>query len=266
MVYEEDREATLKAIEDQIAENGHYDKVDYRIEKKDGSIIWVHDEGHYVVDNDNRSWFYVTINDISEIVEEKNELREENMKCIIDVVYNHTSPDSVLAKEHPEWFYHKPDGSFGNKVGDWSDVIDLNYDQRQLWDYQIETLKRWTSIVDGFRCDVAPLVPLAFWLKAREETAKVKPDLLWLSESVEPDFIRELRSRGVTCLSDSEIFQAFDVSYEYDVYSDFNAYLKGTGSLAEYAAALNRQESIYPDNYVKLRFLENHGDSSLCMV
>jgi len=80
MVYEEDREATLKAIEDQIAENGHYDKVDYRIEKKDGSIIWVHDEGHYVVDNDNRSWFYVTINDISEIVEEKNELREENMK------------------------------------------------------------------------------------------------------------------------------------------------------------------------------------------
>lgn len=180
------------------------------------------------------------------------------MKCIIDVVYNHTSPDSVLAKEHPEWFYHKPDGSFGNKVGDWSDVIDLNYDQRQLWDYQIETLKRWASIVDGFRCDVAPLVPLAFWLKAREETAKVKPDLLWLSESVEPDFIRELRSRGVTCLSDSEIFQAFDVSYEYDVYSDFNAYLKGTGSLAEYAAALNRQESIYPDNYVKLRFLENH--------
>jgi PAS domain-containing protein len=33
MVYEKDREATLKSIADQIAENGHYDKVDYRIEK-----------------------------------------------------------------------------------------------------------------------------------------------------------------------------------------------------------------------------------------
>ena len=54
MVYEEDREATLKSIEEQIADNGHYDKVDYRIEKKDGSLLWVHDEGHYIVDKDSR--------------------------------------------------------------------------------------------------------------------------------------------------------------------------------------------------------------------
>ena len=75
-------------------------------------------------------------------------------------VYNHTSPDSWLAKNHPEWFYHKPDGCFGNKVGEWLDVIDLDYNNRDLWDYQIETLKMWAGIVDGFRCDVAPLIPL----------------------------------------------------------------------------------------------------------
>ncbi len=46
-------------------------------------------------------------------------IHKAGMKCIIDVVYNHTSPDSVLAAEHPEWFYHKPDGSFGNRVGDY---------------------------------------------------------------------------------------------------------------------------------------------------
>jgi len=80
MVYEEDREATLKSISDQIAANGHYDKVDYRIEKKDGSIIWVHDEGHYVIDRNERPWFYVTINDMSELVEEKNKLLKENIK------------------------------------------------------------------------------------------------------------------------------------------------------------------------------------------
>lgn len=60
------------------------------------------------------------------------DIHEKGMKCIIDVVYNHTSPDSVLAHEHPEWFYHKPDGSFGNHIGDWTDVIDLDYTQRGL--------------------------------------------------------------------------------------------------------------------------------------
>ena len=98
-------------------------------------------------------------------------IHERGMKCVIDVVYNHTSPDSWLAVNHPEWFYHKPDGSFGNRIGDWSDVIDLDYGNKELWDYQIETLKMWAEIVDGFRCDVASFVPVEFWLQARAAVA-----------------------------------------------------------------------------------------------
>lgn len=180
------------------------------------------------------------------------------MKCIIDVVYNHTSPDSVLSAEHPEWFYRKADGSFGNKVGDWSDIIDLDYSHRDLWDYQIETLKMWAEIVDGFRCDVAPLIPLEFWMAAREAVKEVRPDCIWLSESVEPVFTFDNRSRKMTSLSDSEIFQAFDISYEYDIYHDWVRYLTDEISLAEYLEKVNQQEYIYPENYVKLRFLENH--------
>lgn len=180
------------------------------------------------------------------------------MRCIIDVVYNHTSPDSWMAEHHPEWFYHKPDGSFGNRIGDWTDVIDLDYSNPGLWDYQIETLKMWAGIVDGFRCDVAPLIPLEFWLRARREVEAVRPGCMWLSESTEPEFVAWNRARGVPCLSDSEIFQAFDVSYEYDIFTYYKDYLTGKIPLSEYAAAINRQESIYPENFVKLRFLENH--------
>ena len=185
-------------------------------------------------------------------------IHDNGMKCIIDVVYNHTSPDSVLSKQHPEWFYHKEDGSFGNRVGDWTDIIDLDYSHKELWDYQIETLKTWAKIVDGFRCDVAPLVPIDFWLKAREEVGKVNPDCIWLSESVEPGFIISLRELGLTAQSDSEMYQAFDILYDYDIYTNLTEYAAGNGPLQDYAEAINRQEYIYPDNYVKLRFLENH--------
>ena len=185
-------------------------------------------------------------------------IHARNMRCVIDIVYNHTSPDSVLASSHPEWFYHRPDGSFCNRIGDWTDVIDLDYSHKDLWEYQIETLKQWASLVDGFRCDVAPLVPLSFWMEARKQVSEARPDCLWLSESVEPEFIVWNRSRGIGCLSDSELFQAFDMTYDYDIFGVFQQYLAGELPLDIYAARINQQESIYPENYVKLRFLENH--------
>ena len=199
-----------------------------------------------------------TLDDFKALV---SDIHAHGMKCMIDVVYNHTSPDSVLSKEHPEWFYHKEDGGFGNRVGDWTDIIDLDYSDKELWRYQIDTLKMWAEIVDGFRCDVAPLIPLEFWLQARKEVEEVREGCIWLSESVEPGFITYMRGRGLTALSDSEIYQAFDISYDYDIYDVFRAYIAGRAKLADYAGAINRQEYIYPDNFVKLRFLENHDQT-----
>ena len=128
-----------------------------------------------------------TLDDFRHLVDA---IHDRGMKCIIDVVYNHTSPDSWLAEHHPEWFFHKPDGSLGNRFGDWWDVADLDYSHKELWEYQIETLKYWARLVDGFRCDVAPLVPLEFWKRAREEVAAVRPGCFWLCESVERGFVR----------------------------------------------------------------------------
>lgn len=198
---------------------------------------------------------YGTLEDFQALVADIHAL---GMKCIIDVVYNHTSPDSVLVREHPQWFYRKPDGSFGNHVGDWTDIVDLDYRNRELWDYQIETLKYWATMVDGFRCDVAPMIPVEFWQAAREAVETVRPGCFWLSESIEPQFITYLRSQGLVAHTDAEIYQAFDVAYDYDIYGIFRSVLKGERPLSDYAEALNRQETLYPENYVKLRYLENH--------
>ncbi|WP_438491466.1 alpha-amylase family glycosyl hydrolase [Paenibacillus sp. IHBB 3054] len=136
--------------------------------------------------------------------------------------------------------------------------MDLDYNHPGLWDVQIETQKMWATFVDGFRCDVAPLLPLDFWQHARQEVAAVNPGCLWLGESVEPGFLLDLRSKGLVSLSDAEILQAFDVCYDYDIYPDFAGYVAGEQTLDSYVEKINAQEYIYPDNYVKLRFLENH--------
>lgn len=120
----------------------------------------------------------------------------------------------MLAREHPEWFYHEPDGAMGNRIGDWSDIVYSDYGNRALWIYQIGDAQNVGGDGDGFRCDVAPLIPLAFWRKAREEVEAVRPGCVWLSESVEPAFTLDNRARGMVSLSDSEIYQAFDLSFE----------------------------------------------------
>ena len=107
---------------------------------------------------------YGTMEDFLALV---GEIHRRGMKVMIDVVYNHTSPDAVLYEQHPEFYYRDAQGHTGNKFGDWADVIDLDYSVPALWDYQIESLRFWAGIVDGFRCDVASLVPLDFWRAAR---------------------------------------------------------------------------------------------------
>ena len=204
---------------------------------------------------------YGTMEEFRKLVDE---IHQRGMKCMIDVVYNHTSPDSVLTEEHPEFFYRRADGSFGNKIGDWSDVVDLDYTNKDLWNYQIESLVMWAKIVDGFRCDVASFVPVAFWRQAREAVAKVNPDCIWLAETVHSGFGAEARRDGIYSANDYEMYSAFDIGYEYDIREVFDRYLKDEIRLSHYIDMLNFQECVYPENYIKLRFLENHDQPRIC--
>ncbi len=199
---------------------------------------------------------YGTMEDARDFAQKAHEL---GMKVILDVVYNHTSPDSMLFRDHPDWFYRKKNGEPGNRIGDWSDIIDLDLNNSFLSQYLIDSLIFWLKEgFDGFRCDVAPLLPLSFWMEARRQCDLIKPDAVWLSESVEPRFLLELRQRSYGCLSDSEIFRAFDIAYDYDSFDVFKMYMEGKASFEDFLDVKRRQEFIFPDNYIKLRFCENH--------
>ena len=185
-------------------------------------------------------------------------IHDHGMKVMLDIVYNHTSRDSVLLQVHPEWFLHDKNGKLYNKNSDWTDVAELDYSHKALWNYQIETLKRYAKIVDGFRCDVAPQVPIEFWKQARKEVAKVNPKTVWLAESTSKDYIRDLGSKGYHVSSDAELYSAFDMTYDYDIDGIWREYVKGDIPLKKYVEALNTQSVIYPSNYIKMRALENH--------
>jgi len=199
---------------------------------------------------------YGTLDDFRALVDA---IHGQGMKCLIDVVYNHTSPDSVLWETHPEWFYRKPDGNPGNHVGDWTDIIDLDYaGDPALWDYQVESLVGWARIVDGFRCDVASFVPVEFWERARTACEEVRPGCIWLAETVHREFGEEMRRRGLYSATDAEAFRAFDIEYAYDVQTVFDRWLAGEAPLSHWLDLIDFQESAYPRGFNKLRYLENH--------
>ncbi len=207
---------------------------------------------------------YGTIDDFRALL---TAAHRKGLKVIIDVVFNHTSPDSLLRSIHPEWFWRDAAGNMGNRVGEWTDVIDLDYGNPGLWDYQIETLKGWLREgVDGFRCDVASLLPLSFWMEARDACGTLNPDTLWLAETVEEDFITTIRRAGYSCLNDSEALRVFDLSYEYDVYPVWKEYTDGLLSLDSFIKRLRIQEAALNETDCKLRFLENHDQDRAAYV
>ncbi len=201
---------------------------------------------------------YGTRQDFARLVETAHAL---GLKVMIDVVYNHTAHDSVLAQEHPEYFHTDAQGRPVTTVPEWSDVIDLKHPHPGLTAYLIETLQGWARFgVDGFRCDVAPLVPLDFWQQARRAVAEVKPGVIWLAESVHATFLEKRRRNGLLGLSDGELYAAFDLTYDYDIWPIWQAAVRGRAPVGRYLEMLRFQNVIYPANFVKMRCVENHDN------
>jgi len=216
------------------------------------------------------------------------------LKVMMDIVFNHTSPDSVLARTHPEWFLQagsgdgasasaaaaaremmhglKAPGALGRKCADWSDVVDFDYGSSpQLWAELFSVLVGWRDEgVDGFRCDVASLVPVDFWKQARQRVNQYDPGsrkerhpLLWLAESVHPRFLKEMRDSGWGAWSEPELHSVFDLTYDYDGWERLEKVWLGERPASSYLDYLYAQETLYPARARKIRFLENHDQERI---
>lgn len=196
-----------------------------------------------------------TMSDFTELVREAHRL---DMRVIMDMVLHHTARDHEWVSQHPEYYVRDEEGNFRIAVEDWSDIYDLDFGSLQLQGKLITILQFWArKNVDGFRFDVASMIPMSFWRKARKETEAVRKNLIWLGESVDASMVRNLRRAKVPVCSDSELAEVFDHLYPYDVFDLFCDAVRNK-NLVPYGRTLEYSFSVFPQNLKRVMCLENH--------
>lgn len=192
-----------------------------------------------------------TLEDMKALVKQAHGL---GMKVILDWVANHTAWDHPWAKSHKDWYKLNANGELfpvtftnGPEPEYWTDVIALNYDNKALWAGMIEAMQFWVreTDLDGFRCDVAGLVPTPFWERARQELDATKP-LFMLAEWSEPELHRS----------------AFDMTYGWDLHDIMKDVPKGKADARAFHAWVKSPKQVFPRHAFRMHFTNNHDKNS----
>lgn len=173
---------------------------------------------------------------------------KDNMHVILDWVANHTSWDHVWMKSHKEYYSTAKDGSVIPPVADWSDVADLNYDNADMRKAMIEAMKFWITEtdIDGFRCDVAMMIPDDFWVEAFTELRKIKPDIFLLCEAEGPQFIKD----------------GFNMGYAWNRHHTMNMIAQGKEKPAKLDSLIQADLKLFPEGSYFMNFTSNHDENS----
>ncbi len=189
-----------------------------------------------------------TLEDFQAFVDRAHEL---DMYVIVDWVANHTSRDAKWVGEHPEWY--EWDENLGEIATpyDWSDTAKLNYSNFEMRQEMIDSMKYWVEEVgvDGYRCDMAMLVPLDFWQRATEE-------LTALMESQERELYMLAEAEG------PEFHSAFDATYAWEEHHILCRIAKGEANCYTLGERLGYENSIYDYGAHRMHFTSNHDENS----
>jgi glycosidase len=185
-----------------------------------------------------------TKKDFADLVKKAHEL---GMKVIIDWVANHTAWDNPLIEKHPEWYKKDSTGSIVPPVADWTDVAALDYSNPELREYMTGALKYWIQEfdIDGYRCDVAGMMPVDYWNKAVPELRMIKP-IFMLAEEEKP------------IMHDT----AFDATYAWVLHRIMNDIARGKKSADKIDSAYAADKKNYPADAYRMLFTSNHDENS----
>ncbi len=182
---------------------------------------------------------YGTKADLQHLVDEAH---RRGMKVILDMVFDHTSYDSVMLA-HPDFYKHDKDGHLISPHG-WNDVAALNYANSALRQYMTGVLLYWVKNfgVDGYRCDAAGEVPTDFWEQARVALDQLNPQLLMLAEAAKPELERS----------------AFSVDYAWPLLFKLDEVIMKGAPASEIRTTFETQESRFPKGAVHMLISDDH--------
>ncbi len=197
-----------------------------------------------------------TMDDLRYVVAETHRL---GMRLILDWVANHSAWDNALVAEHPEWYKRGDDGRPVAPFPDWTDVVAFDYNQPALRAWMTESMVFWLreADIDGFRCDVAGMVPTDFWDDTRPALDAVKP-VFMLSEW---DDLFDPVHRTVAEPT-GQLLRAFDAQYAFRLHwllDEIAVGEKPVSALDEYRA-LERQ--MHPPGTSLMNFTTSHDVNS----
>ena len=168
-------------------------------------------------------------------------------KVIIDWVANHSSRDNTWITEHPDWYKKDAKGNIATPF-DWTDCAQLDYGKKEMRKAMIGAMKFWVTNfdIDGFRCDMAGLVPTDFWEGACAELQKIKPLYLLAENEDKPELCK----------------MAFDSNYGWEMHHLMAAVTQGKKSPAAILNLQSKIDSVLPQRAFKLNFITNHDENS----
>lgn len=196
---------------------------------------------------------YVTTNPEFGTTDEFKELVQQiqslGMKVIIDWVANHTGWDHEWTISNPDFYTQDHHGNFKPPVDNWEDVIHLNFYNPAMRKAMIDAMQFWVDEcgIDGFRCDMAMLVPADFWFEARTALDKIRP-LFWLGEFDQ--------------WNDEPYAHAFDVSYSWHWMHISEEYYKNHRRIVELDKVLSEYNKKQPAHHLHSFFTSNHDENS----
>jgi starch synthase (maltosyl-transferring) len=135
----------------------------------------------------------------------QEEVRKRGMEIALDFAIN-CSPDHPYVKEHPDWFYKRPDGSIKyaeNPPKKYEDIYPLNFrcaNWPELWAEMKSIVLFWAEHgVRIFRVDNPHTKPVAFWEYLVTGVRDKYPDVLFLAEAfTRPKMMKALAKAGFT--------------------------------------------------------------------
>ncbi len=186
---------------------------------------------------------YGTTNDFKRLVKEAH---ARDLKVIIDLVANHTAWDSVMMAQK-EFYKQDAQGKVVPPVAEWTDVAGLNYENPKLRRYMIDMLKHWVREfdLDGFRCDVAGMVPTDFWEEARVELQQVKPGIVMLAEASKPELL----------------VKAFDFDYSWPLHAALNKVMLEGAPVSDLRRSWEDSQRQFPKGALHLQISDNHDEA-----